>query len=326
MKIVFLTKLNRIWFEKLASLKQTFPEADFVTGPEMAENELAQAEALIAGELTTDVLKRTEKLKIVFVPYAGVDALPLSYIKEKGIRVANVHGNAKFVAERSVAMALAFYGKIIQYHDDLKRFRWHGYWASGNIEDTWDSIYGKPCAVIGTGEIGRHIARHLKAFDCEVIGYKKRPVEEKPDPFDEITLDLEAALEKSELVFITLPLTDATHGLFSQEILMGMTDKFLVNVGRGEVVDEKGLYRALEQGILRGAAIDAWYRYPGKGVTEAVPSRYPFHELPNVILSPHLAGFTYQAALLNIEQTFENISAYIKTGRPVFEVDPEVMY
>ena len=86
------------------------------------------------------------------------------------------------------------------------------------------------------------------------------------------------------------------------------------------------MYRALEEGILTGAGIDTWYNYPEKGETKAKPSKYPIHKLPNVILSPHLAGFTSQAAGLNIEQTIENIRSYIQTGKAKFEVDPDVMY
>ena len=98
-----------------------------------------------------------------------------------------------------------------------------------------------------------------------------------------------------------------------------MNGKFLVNVGRGDAVDEEGLYEALKEGILRGAAIDVWYQYPKGGETTAEPSKYPIHELPNVVLSPHLAGFTPQSARLNIEQTIENIRAFLKTGKAVFE-------
>jgi phosphoglycerate dehydrogenase-like enzyme len=327
MKIIFYNKLNRFWLEKIEDLRHEFSHVDFITDKDRIKTKIEDADAIVAGELTADLFGRFRNLKIIFVPYAGPDALPFDQIKKRNIRVANVHGNAIYVAERAVAMALGFYGKIIDYHNDLKKFQWHGYWATGNVEDSWDSMQARTCAVIGTGAIGRYIAKYLKVFDCQVIGFKRRPLKHVPEFFDEITLDLDRALEQSELIFITLPLTQDTKGLFSAEILSGLNGKFLVNVGRGGVVDEEGLYRALKDGILKGAAIDVWYVYPQKGKSTATqPSRYPIHELPNVVLSPHLAGFTPQAARLNIEQTVENIRSYLKTGKALFEIDPEFMY
>jgi phosphoglycerate dehydrogenase-like enzyme len=326
MKLLFHTRLNRLWLEKIEQLRNEFPRVDFITGVQKADREIKNADSVVAGEITREVIQRAKKLKIIFVPYVGIDALPLDYIKTHGIRISNVHGNARSVAERCIALALSFYGKIIDYHNDLKQFKWHGYWAKGTLSDTWESIQGKTCTVIGTGEIGKAIARYLKVFDCRTIGFKKRAVTEKPDCFDEITTDLNEALEKGELIFVTLPLTEDTRGMFSAEILHRLKGKFLVNVGRGSIVDEEGLYRALKEGILAGAGIDTWYNYPEKGETTAKPSKYPIHELPNVILSPHLAGFTPQAAGVNIEQTIENIRSYIQTGRATYEVDPDLMY
>jgi phosphoglycerate dehydrogenase-like enzyme len=327
MKLVFYNKLNPFWLEKIEGLRQEFSHVDFITDKDRIKGEIEDADAIVTGELTADLLKQCRNLKMIFVPYAGPDALPFDQIKKRNIRVANVHGNAAYVAERAVAMALGFYGKIINYHNDLKNFQWHGYWATGNVEDSWDSMQGRTCAVIGTGAIGRHIAKYLKVFSCRVIGFKRRPLKRVLEFFDEITLDLNRALEQSELIFITLPLTKDTQGLFSAEILSRMNGKFLINVGRGGVVDEEGLYRALKDGILKGAAIDVWYVYPQKGKSTAThPSHYPIHEFSNVILSPHLAGFTLQAARLNIEQTVENIQSFLKTGKALFEVDPEFMY
>ncbi len=326
MKIVFCAKLNRLWLERIEGLRHEFPEVDFITDEDIIDREIEDADGLVAGSVSPGLLQKAKKLEIIFVPMAGVDGLPLDFMGEHHIRIANVHGNAPYVAERSIALALSFYGKIINYHDDLKDFRWHGFWALRGVDDTWDSIQGRTCAVIGTGEIGKHIAKYLKAFDCRVIGFKKRPVTERIECFDEITQDLTEALGKSELVFVTLPLTKETRGMFSAEVLATMKGKFLVNVGRGNVVDEEGLYQALKKGILKGAAIDAWYNYPEGGKTQASPSRYPIHELPNAVLSPHIAGFTPQSARMNIEQSIENIRSYIQTGKPRFEVDPELMY
>jgi len=326
MKIVFYNRLNRLWLQKIEELRNEFSHVDFVTEQEQVKPALENANALVAGGISLELIQRAQRLEMIFVPFAGVDGLPLDYVRERGVKISNAHGNAPYVAERGIAMALAFYGKVIDYHNDLKECRWHGFAAHRGIRDTWDSIRGKACAILGTGEIGKQIAKLLNVFDCRVIGFKKRPVSETPEHFEQITLDLDEALQEGELIFICLPLTAQTKGMFSAEVLAGLKGKFLVNLGRGGIVDEEGLYRALKDGILRGAGIDVWYEYPKEGEDQRNPSKYPIHELSNVVLSPHVAGFTPQAATLNVEQTIDNIRAYLKTGKPVFEVNADLMY
>ena len=144
-----------------------------------------------------DIIERARKVRIIFVPFAGIDALPLEVIKERGIRIANAHGNAPFVAERAIAVALAFYGKIIDYHNDLTMGKWHGFRVRKGVGDSWDSLQGKTCAILGTGEIGGHIARLLKAFSCATIGFRRRRTKPMPEFFDETTITLNEALELS---------------------------------------------------------------------------------------------------------------------------------
>jgi phosphoglycerate dehydrogenase-like enzyme len=326
MKIVFQNRLNRLWLQKIEELRHEFKHVDFVADPDEVKSALGNANALVTGGISLEIIRRAQGLEMIFVPFAGVDGLPLDYVRERGVKISNAHGNAPYVAERGIAMALAFYGKVIDYHNDLKECRWHGFAAHRGIRDTWDSIRGKACAILGTGEIGKQIAKLLNVFDCKVIGFKKRPVSETPKHFEQITLDLDEALQEGELIFICLPLTAQTKGMFSAEVLAGLKGKFLVNLGRGGIVDEEGLYRALKNGILKGAGIDVWYEYPKEGEDQRNPSKYPIHELSNVVLSPHVAGFTPQAATLNVEQTIDNIRAYLKTGKPVFEVNADLMY
>jgi phosphoglycerate dehydrogenase-like enzyme len=326
MKIVFYNRLNRLWLQRIEELRHEFKHVDFVADPDEVKPALEGANALVTAGISLELIRKAKRLEMIFVPFAGVDGLPLDYIRERGVKISNAHGNAPYVAERGIAMALAFYGKVIDYHNDLKECRWHGFAAHRGIRDTWDSIRGKTCVVLGTGEIGKQIAKLLNVFDCRVIGFKKRPVSETPEHFEQITLNLDEALQEGELIFICLPLTVQTKGMFSAEVLARLKGKLLVNLGRGGIVDEEGLYRALKNGILRGAGIDVWYEYPKEGEDKRNPSKYPIHELSNVVLSPHVAGFTPQAATLNIEQSIDNIRAYLKTGKPVFEVNADSMY
>jgi phosphoglycerate dehydrogenase-like enzyme len=239
--------------------------------------------------------------------------------------VANSHGNAKYVAERTVAMILAFYGKIIEYHNDLAEGRWHGFWVGRGLDDTWESVDGKTAAVIGAGTIGHYLARLLKALEVTVVGFKRRPVDTLPQHFDDMYYNLDSAIGAADMVIVALPATTETKGLFDAPRLSRMEGKLLVNVGRGSIVEEKALYDALRGGILRGACIDTWYRYP-EGGTEGEPSAYPFRELENVVLSPHVAGFTWQSARNNLLQTMENLRRYLTSGELLTETSPANAY
>lgn len=325
MKFIFYPDPKVNWEEEIDPLRKEFPDVEFILPEERTDRDVEEAHSLV-GIMPPDDIHRAGRLKMVFVSFTGPNMLPLEEFRKRGVRLSNTHGNARYVAERAISLAMAFYGKIVTYHEDLKHARWHGLWGKGGLQDTWESIQGKRCGVIGTGEIGKWIARFLKVFDCPVTGFKKHGVKEEMPYFDDVFFDLKKSLDNSEIIFVTLPLTEETKGMFDAGVLSGMQDKFIVNVGRGGVIDEEAFYHALSDGILKGAGIDVWYTYPERGTASGYPSVYPFHELPNVILSPHVGGFVAPASILNIRQTIENIRSYLKTGRARYEIDLEEKY
>lgn len=322
MNVLFFQELNSFWKKQIAGLKADFPGHRFMTLEEDGPQALGAADVLVGGKPGRADIGAAERLQLVVVPFAGINHLPLELLDRRGIRVANSHGNAPFVAERTLAMMLAWYGNIIGYHEDLKRGQWHGFWVGRGLDDTWRSIRGTRCAVLGTGEIARHLALQLEPFEVEVVGYKRRRIEEGIPGFSRIFYDLDEAIEGADTVVITLPGTPETTGLLGRERLSKMKDTLLVNVGRGSIVDEAALDEALREGTLGGAAIDCWYSYPEGGSTQGPPSRFPFYLGERVVLSPHVAGFTSQAAARNIAQAFENIRQFLRDGSLLFEADP----
>jgi phosphoglycerate dehydrogenase-like enzyme len=314
------------WAPRLAALAREFPGHEIIADPERARGALPRLDAMLASKLETEAFEAASSLKALFVPIVGVNHLPTSLLLERGVRVFNAHGNAQSVAQCALAMTLAFYGRTIEYHNDLRQKRWHGFWVGRGSEDEWSSIWGRSCAIFGTGAIGQALARLLKAFECPVVGYRRRAGLGAPPGFDRIETDLAAAVASSEILFIALPQTPATAGLFSKEILLSARGKFLVNVGRGAVVDEEGLYLALRDGVLKGAAIDTWYRYPQGGSTEGAPSRFPVHELPNVVLSPHVGGSTREAMPISMDATCADIARFLRGEECENEVDLRELY
>ncbi|HKK49401.1 MAG TPA: NAD(P)-dependent oxidoreductase, partial [Alkalispirochaeta sp.] len=134
--------------------------------------------------------------------------------------------------------------------------------------------------------------------------------------FDKVFTDLETAVSGVDVVVSTLPLTAATRGLVGRSELAAMRDATLVNVGRGEVIQEEALYRALRDRTVRGAALDTWYRYPDPPGSTQLPSRFPFHELDNVVLSPHLGGYNVAATRASAREVTDAVARWIADGAP----------
>lgn len=328
LKVLFMNKLNSYWKEKISELKKLFPNDEFLDSEEISnvENVMEVTDAIVfGGDLDENILEKSKNLKIIFVPYAGVNQLPLEILKEKGISVANSHGNARIVAERAFALALALLGKVVPYHNDLKEGIWHGFSAGESVKDSWVSIQNKSCAILGLGNIGKNLAQMLKTFDCKIVGYK-RNANIDIENVDEISSDLDYVIEESEIVFVTLPLTKYTKGLIDEKVFNKMTGEYIINVGRGDVIDQRALYEALKSKKLAGAAIDVWYNYPSKEKPSILPANYPIHTFDNVVLSPHVGGYNTEATRYSIDETIENIIGFLKGGTAKDLIDLEYGY
>ena len=325
MKIGSFMPIQSIWRTIIEQLREEFPDHTWLEGLTSDSSEIGSLDLIIAGRIPADVFKAATNLKALFQPFTGINHLPSQLMLERNIQVYNVHSNAFDVAEKALALTLAFYGRVIEYHNDLKNEIWHGFWVNRGAEDNWDTLDGRNCSILGTGAIGQELAGLLKAFHCTVYGWRRTKDAKKPAHFDSIVPTLQEAIDFAEIIFIALPATKETENLISKEMLMNMKGKFLVNVGRGSIVNEEGLYEALKNGVLKGAAIDTWYTYPATGVVGA-PSRYPIHKLSNVVLSPHVGGSTNRASAKSIEDTVANIRSYLRTGRGIWQADLSKMY
>ncbi|SHE52810.1 Phosphoglycerate dehydrogenase [Marinitoga hydrogenitolerans DSM 16785] len=329
MKFLFLHKFNSYWNEKLNKLKLEYPDIEliFPEKEKLSKEELLKdADAIIGGFITKKELELAEKLKIIFVPFAGVEQLPLDCLKERNIIISNAHGNGKYVAERAVALALALLGKIIHFHNDLKKGIWHGFTVGESIFESWNSIQKKKIGILGFGAIGQNIADFLKPFNTKIYILKNRKINELPKSVDKVYYDIDKIIEDSEILFLTLPLTEKTYEIINEDRLMKMKDKFLINVGRGKLIHEEGLYNALKNGILKGVALDVWFNYPTSENKNVMPSNYPIWEFDNVILSPHVGGYSYHATTAGINYTIDSIKKYLKDGIPLSIVDYDKKY
>lgn len=314
MKILFLSKLSADWDMHLDKLKCEFPEAEFIINDDPDERiaALQNADAVISGRLTAEEVNSTSDLKAIIVPFTGLNNFPVDIIKEKNIKLYNTHANAPFVAEHAVALALALLGRINNFHNDLTKGIWN---RTKEAEDMWETIIGKNIGILGYGHIGRYIAKYLKAFDSRILGFKRNIDDPIDDNCDELSENLKYVIEKSEIIFNVLPLNPETKYILNAEIFAKMKGKYIITVGRGETIHEEAMYNALKDNILKGAAIDVWYKYPGKNPEPVMPANFPFWELPNVVMSPHKSSHTAQAVNAMIEDTCNNIRKFILSAK-----------
>ena len=327
--ILFLSPLRNGWKEPIESLRNEFPEVQFIT-TEKTENTasyLPKAEGIIPYRITADQIRLAQRLKIIFIPWSGTDSLPLDAIMESGCMVANTHGNASSVAEHAITLALSAMHRLIPYHLDLQNGYWHGFIKGFSEADQWNRLTGKRCAVLGVVEIGALVARILQSgFHCQVKGWKKNPIKETLPFFDVVSTSLEEVLQDSEVVFITLPLTSSTKHLFHQGNMHLLSGKVVVNVGRGGIFEEKALYDSLKNSQILCAGIDVWYNYPFDKIEPKFPGHYPFHTLPNLVMSPHIGGYSKEGQTQMMIDTMTNIRSYLKTGQPVWKIQLEKGY
>jgi len=329
MRIVFLNEVDELWEPYFEKLKKEFPDVELISSKDYQEPEkyISEADGIVCTYLDTITLKAAKNLKIIFIPWTGVDSLPIDEIKKKGnIVVSNTHGNAKIVAERALTLCLALLGRVVEFHNNLLKGIWGDVNKGGHYDDFWVSLRNKNCGIAGFGSIGKELAKLLRAFNCRVIGFKKHVYNEDLELADEVTMNLDEMISKSEIVFVVLPLTDETKDIFNWSVLSKMEGKYLINVGRGAVISEEALYKALKEGILKGVAIDTWYHYPSTEKPVILPFSYPIHIFKNVVLSPHVGSSTVEGFKGMIAETFENIRAFLKTGKPVYQVDLELKY
>lgn len=328
MKVLFFQNPPKNWQEILSKAKEEEKfknDVEFYFKDDM-EKVIDDVDVFIGGFIDSDSVKKAKKLKLIQVPYAGVDPIPFNVVKERNILVSNAHENALTVAEHGFSLLLALSKSLVVHDKDLRKSIWHGWMANEpNFE-----IYGKTIGIIGLGAIGREMAKRAKAFGMKVIGTKKdikKDIDKFKDFVDEIypMENIDEVIKKSLFIFISVPLTKDTENLIGEKELNLMKDKYLINISRGRVINEEVLYNALKKGILKGAAIDVWYIYPKPG-EKAYPSKYPFHELDNIIMTPHSAGFTVESIQRNWLFTFRNILKFAKGEKIENIVDFEKQY
>jgi D-3-phosphoglycerate dehydrogenase len=265
-------------------LRERF-DVDVDSASDLSER-IADYDALIVRsgtKVTADLIDRADRLKVIGRAGVGVDNVDVAAATRRGIVVANApQSTVVSAAEHTIALLLALARNVPQAHAALREGRWERS-KFGGIE-----LAGKTLGIIGFGRIGQQVGRRARALEMRVVAYDPYVA---PDRFRalgaEQATDLRTLLAESDFLTLHLTLTEETQGILGREELRAAKQGMrVVNVARGELVDEAALAEALQNGHIAGAALDVFSAEPYSG---------PLLELPNVVVTPHLGASTEEA-------------------------------
>jgi phosphoglycerate dehydrogenase-like enzyme len=248
------------------------------------------ADIVIATRFSAN-LPQPKDLRLFLVPGAGYDAVDFDALPAQAA-ICNCFGHEDAIAEYVMATILQRAIPLAAADHDLRQGKWT-HWA-GAADRAHGEISGRTIGLLGFGHIGQAVARRAKAFGMKVNVANRSKVDNAALVDRSFLLsELIAFWGSSDIIVVSLPLLDETRGIVNAEAFAAMRDDaVLINVGRGGVVDETALYEALRDHHIGGAIIDTWYNYPAPGKLEAAPASLPFHELENILMTPHMSGWT----------------------------------
>jgi len=270
----------------------------------------------LARHMGGEFFRSAPNLKLVQLLSAGYDHVDVEAARKARVPVANNGGaNAIAVAEHTMMLMLAVLKRVVQFHNSVVA----GKWRVGNPADV--RVYelsGRRLGIVGLGNIGKKVARRARAFDMKVAYYDIRRLSESDEDQLGVRFSLfDELLRTSDVVSLHVPLDDSTRNLIgARELALMKPESIIVNTCRGPVIDENALYDALKANRIAGAGLDVMVEEPPK-------PGHPLFALPNVTLTPHSAGPTWENWVSRFRNGFDNITR-VAAGRKALWVIPEM--
>lgn len=278
---------DRISWQALVSALST--EVDLVASPDIPEP--AEYHILIAGRPSAEQLDASPNLHTLLIPWAGLPEETAKLMAAyPDIVIHNLHHNSVTTAETALTLLLAAAKHLVPIENKFRQHDWRPRYAPNPAL----MLEGKTVLILGYGSVGQHVGRVCSAMGMRVLATRRNP--EKPlNAPGEVhpSSNLHSLLPEANVLIICLPLTAETRGLISEDEINLLPDKaIVVNVGRGPVIDQHALYQALKNGKLHSAGLDVWYNYPPDEASRSntLPADVPFHQLDNIVMSPHRGG------------------------------------
>lgn len=294
--------------EYLQMIRQMLPELDVAAGnkEDFLNQHIVDAEILITLQFPFNILKKATKLKWIQLTSAGVEQLLGARANLRNILVTNTKGiHADVMADYTL-------GAIVMLHWNFPHF------FINKLNRRWDTrltypLAGKTLGIVGVGTIGQEITRRAQGFGLKVIGVKRNPI-----PTEGISQifgpeGLRKMLPLCDFVVIVVPATPKTYHMVGEfELQLMKKTGFLINISRGNVLDESALVKALQQGWIAGAVLDVFEKEP-------LPQESPLWDMDNVVITPHLSG-DFIGYVERVVKVFSENYIRWKDGRPLLNL------
>lgn len=317
MKVVSFFHLKEVRWAipepELAAIRAELPgvEVESVEDEARLPAALADAEAFVGWTFPRELFAAAKRLRWVHSASAGVEASLFPELVASDVLLTNGAGlHSVSIPEHVLALMLALGRNLHEAQRLQARATWDRFAAiafGGGIRE----LAGSNLAILGAGAIGRSLARLGRALDMRVRILRRRP-DRGVDGAEAVVgpRDLHALLGWADFVVLATPLTDETRGLIDRDALGAMRSQaFLINVARGEVIDDDALVEALRAGGIAGAGLDAFREEP-------LPASSPYWSLPNVIVTPHVSGYTQRYFERTLELFRDNLRRFV-AGEPL---------
>jgi len=315
--LVTARTLDAVGQAAVAALREAGCELTSRPGPHPEESLLPLLDGHDACYASTDKFTaavldspQAARLKCISRWGVGYDSIDVAAATRNGIVVTYTPGLLdEAVADFAFALLLAMARRLHVGYDNLRQGIWRGEWGH--------DVHGKTLGILGCGRIGQAVARRAAGFNLRVIAFDPAP-SDAALRLGVTFVSLEQLLARSDFLSLHTALTPQTRGMIGAAELRQMKPSaYLVNTGRGPLVDEAALVQALQGGVIAGAALDTF-------VTEPLPAGHPFRSCPNLLLTPHLAGFSRESGERVSQVSAQAMIDLMTGGRPQFVVNPEV--
>lgn len=278
------------------------------TSPEEVADRIFDCDVVVINKikLNESNLPYAKNLKLICVAATGYDNIDVAYCKENGIAVCNVEGySSHSVSQVTVAMVLSLVNHLNEYTQFVRNGEYSDSGVANRLTPVYHELNGMTWGIVGFGNIGKDVGNVAKALGCKLLVCKRTPV----DGYE--CADIDTICRESDIITIHTPLNDGTRNLINKERLALMkNDVVIVNAARGAVTDESAIADALLSGSIGAFGTDVYSVEP----LEKNHPLYSIKDLPNVMLTPHMAWGAYESRKRCLDEIVSNINDFCNGG------------